>query len=161
MYDKSVLLLLFVFVINCSFAQSQITSRHIKVLTATKKSWNPGIVQQNAEPGGGKIYEMQIKIRKKGNYDFEKLVVDNESLEIELSGMDGQESGNAVIKKCSKWQLIARSSKRDVNEISDPSIKKIVSEHKNVAGWIQYKFKGQTFVRAVELFEAGAATRNQ
>ena len=161
MHCKSIVLVLFVLVINFSFAQPQITSKHIKVLTATKMSWNPGMVQQNSGPGGGMVYEIQIKIRKKGDYDFEKLIIDNESLDIELAGNDEKNSGNAFIKKCSKWQLIARSSKRDVKEISDSSIEKMTSEHKDMAGWIQYKFKGQTFVRPVELFEAGSATRNQ
>lgn len=119
------------------------------------------MVQQNAEPDGGRIYEMQIKIRKRGDYDFKKLIVDNESLKIELVGNDAVNSGNAFIKKCSKWQLIARSSKRDIKTISDAAVEKLRNEHKGVAGWIQYAFKGQTFVRPISLFEAGPSSRNQ
>lgn len=124
-------------------------------------SWNPGMVQQNSEPGGGMVYDLQIKIRKKGVYDFEKLIVDNESLDVEWAGKDGKSSGNAFIKKCAKRQLIARSSKRDIKEINDPAIEKLIRGHKDMAGWIQYKFKDQTFVRPVQLFEAGVAMRNQ
>jgi hypothetical protein len=119
------------------------------------------MVQQNAEPGGGKIYEIQIKIRKKGDYVFEKLIVDNESLDVEWVGKDDLHSEGGMIKKCSRWQLIARSDKRDLKTIKDPAMEKMVSEHKDMAGWIQYTFKGQIFVKPVDLFEAGPATRNQ
>lgn len=119
------------------------------------------MVQQNAEPDGGKVYKIQIKIRKRGDYDFEKLIVDNESLDIELVGNDPMNSGNAFIKKCSKWQLVARSSKRDIKAISDAAVEKLISEQKNVAGWIQYTFKGQTFIRPVDSFEVGSSIRNQ
>lgn len=119
------------------------------------------MVQQNAEPDGGSIYEIQMKIRKKGDYDFQKLIVDNESLDLELVGNDNMNSGNAFIKKCSKWQLVARSSKRDIKTISDPAMEKRINEHKDVAGWIQYTFKGQAFVKPVDLFEAGPSSRNQ
>ncbi len=160
MYYKSALLVIFFFLSHSSFAQSRITSKHIKVLMAAEAKWSPGMVQQNNVPGGGKVYRVQIKIRKKGNYEFEKLIVANESLDMEMVSEEIAEK-KTVLKKCSEWEVVARSSKKEVMHISDPTIAQLIKENQLVAGWIQYKFEDQVFVRPIKLFQQSSTVPNQ
>ena len=157
---KSILVaILFIATPSC-FAQVVTSSKHVKIMAASEMSWSPGMVQQNSKPEGGKIYELAIKIRKRGDYIFEKIIVDNQSLDAEMV-KDGQRGIEGPYKKCSKWQVVSRTNKKDVKEISDPALRQLVDENKSVAGWIQYKFEGETLLTPVNQFESKSEkTRN-
>ena len=161
MQYKSISSLIFFLVLNNSIAQSQITSKHLRVLNASEQSWSPGIVRQNTEPAGGKVYEIHIKVRKRGAYNFESLLVGNEKLDIEIAQNGERNLSNAFYKKCSKWQLIARSNQNDVKKITDESLTNMITENRDIDGWILYKFKGQTFAKSIAHFDLGSGMPNQ
>lgn len=137
---------------NASQAQTSVSSKHLKIISAHEMKWSPGMVQQNSEPSGGKVFDVVVKIRKKGDYVFEKMITENQSLDMEApKNMKGEE--NQGFKKCSKWQVVARSNRREVKDIADLDIKRVTTGREDVAAWIQYKYNGQSFITPVMAFD--------
>lgn len=153
---KTILVVILFIVSSTCFAQVQISSKHVKINAATQMSWSPGMIQQNSAPAGGKVFEVAIKIKKRGDYVFEKMIVDGQSLDIEMV-KDGKRGIDGPYKKCSKWHIISRSDRGEVKDIIDPDIRSTINENQAVVGWIKYKFKGETLLAPVNQFESKSA----
>lgn len=152
LFVRALSISLAMFVSNLAFAQLEISIKHLKVVNSSQMAWSPGTVRENSSPGGGNIYQIEIKIKKKGEYQFEKMIKDGESLDLEMTSKGVQQAaGN--FKRCAKWQIIARSNRRTPFEIEDDQVKFIVAKHSEVVGWIQYKFKNQKYLLPIAKIE--------
>ena len=127
-------------------------TKHLAVGTSTESNWAPGIVQNNSQPAGGKVYEVQIKIRKNGYITFENLITENEVLPVEIV-KDGTRNVAGPFKKGDVLTLIARTDKKKVQPAPENSIA-LKIKSKNAVGAVSYTFKDKQYIHPLASFIA-------
>lgn len=124
-----------------------ISSKHFKIREATQQAWSPGIVRENTTPAGGQIYQLSIKVRRGGQYQVERLIVNGESIPIETT-QRGEARSTERVRKCSKWEFMARSSSNNPQPMSN-EIRNVLDRAGASDAWILYQFEGSYFLAAV------------
>lgn len=124
--------------------------KDIDVASASKENWAPGIVKNNAEPAGGIIFEVSVRIKKNGEITFQDLILEDRVLPIEVT-MDGKRNVPGPFKKGDELVLIARSDKKNSPVTPDQSIIRELKA-KNIEGALLYTFKNKQYLRPVVAF---------
>ena len=122
----------------------------VQVSDATRENWSPGIVRENTGNAGGVIYQVSVKIRKKGEVSFNSLIVDGQVLDIE-SVKYGERNAAGPFMKGDELLLIARSDRSKHIAGADASLLERVKDHK-AEGAILYTFKNKQYLRPIEAF---------
>jgi len=68
-----------------SVAQVKVSRQYVKVLEATQRRWSPGTVQKNTSTSGGFIFEIRVKIKRGGDWQFQQGVFDKKAMPIEVT----------------------------------------------------------------------------
>src|SRR5687768_13367205 len=126
---------LLIFYSLCANAQSPTPcTKHLQINAATQQKWNPGIVQDNSQPSGGIVYEVKIKVKKKGYIAFQNLIIENQVLDVEVI-KDGNRNVKGPFQKNDELSLIARSDKKKSYASPEQTVAAIVAS-KNAEGAI-------------------------
>ncbi len=142
------------FLILCSvtlYAQApRICNRPVQLLDATRQNWAPGIVQENSQSSGGMIYELSVRIRKKGNVTFDKLIVNNQMLDVEAV-QDGQRHVAGPFRKGDRILLIARFDRSKSPEPADENILARL-KNKDAEAALLYTIRNKQRLKPVQSF---------
>jgi len=125
-------------------------NKHLQIREATKETWSPGVVRKNSDQAGGVIYEVKIKIRKSGSINFQKLITDGQSFDIELV-KDGERNAHGPFKKGDEVKLIARTDKKQEATKADDSVMKMLAE-KDATSAILYTSKKKQYYHTLPEF---------
>jgi hypothetical protein len=145
-----------------AMAQSspEVCLKHLQVNEAFKQKWNPGIVRNNSKSAGGMMYSIKIKVKKNGYITFNKLITENEVLDVEVT-KDGNRNITGPFDKGDEVTIIARSEINKPGPQPDPALSsKVKSKH--AAGAILYTYKGKQYLHTLDrLTEAENNTLSQ
>jgi hypothetical protein len=133
-----------------AMAQSspEVCLKHLQVNEALKQKWNPGIVRNNSKPSGGMMYLIEIKVKKNGYITFNKLITENEVLDVEVM-KGGNRNVTGPFEKGDAVTIIARSEINKQSPAPDSAISsKIKSKH--AAGAILYTYKDKQYLHTLD-----------
>ena len=154
MYDATLKAIFFGFILFRAFTINAQTPtvclKPVQVAEATKENWAPGIVRENSANAGGVIYQVSVKIRKKGDVTFQSLIVDDQVLNIEAVKY-GERNASGPFLKGDELLLIARSDQSKEAAGADAPLLQKVEEQK-AEGAILYTFRSKQYLRPIEAF---------
>lgn len=122
----------------------------VQVSEATRENWSPGIVRENTANAGGVIYQVSVKIKKKGDITFHNLIVNDQVLDIEVVKY-GDRNAPGPFVKGDELLLIGRSDRSKEAAGADASLLQKVKEQK-AEGAILYTFRSKQYLRPIETF---------
>jgi hypothetical protein len=141
------ILCLFLLANSCLvFSQEpEISKKHIKIRSAVSSGWSPGIVKENSQPAGGLLYQIELKVKRSGDFKFEGLITSGEKLTIGLV-KDNERNPSGPFSKRTKLQIVSRSNRASPSAQEDTTIHKLIAGQPDVSAWVQYSFEGKSFL---------------
>jgi hypothetical protein len=144
--------LLLLLVSPCLFGQVKISSKHFKIIEASQHKWTPGVAQENAKQVGGLIYEIKLRVKKKGSLQFDQFISEGKALGIEVT-RDSERNAKGPFNKGDVLTLIARTDVSQAATVPDQVLEEYISKAKQKPGWIVYSFKEKKYMAGISVIE--------
>lgn len=130
--------------ISCAVQSS--ATKHLTVLEATERTWKPGIVKNNTQRSGGKIYDITLSVRESGRFKFQSLTVGQQMLDVQL-----KEARNENLVKGDTVRLVART---DVTKAAPAASERNLDIIKNDSAQavVDYEFESVSFSLPIHSF---------
>lgn len=151
--------LFFIFFWAPAFGQVKTTQKHFSVESATQRKWSPGVVQKNAKREGGMIYEVVVKVKKGGDYQFAYLIVEGQPLEIEVIA-DGQRNAKGPFSKRSKITLVSRTE-AGKTITADAKWKESLPPTDSKQVWLAYQLGTKQYLLPIPAWREAGTPQNQ
>jgi hypothetical protein len=117
--------------------QSKISDKHFKITSATKESWSPGTVQDNAPSGGGLMYQIKLEVKKSGDFKFDSLITEAGALPLEVI-KNAIRNYKGPLKKGERILLIAYQENQKSFTANSLAVQSLISDRKNQPALISY-----------------------
>jgi hypothetical protein len=143
-----------------SFAQAQspkLCTKHFLVEEATIENWNSGIVRNNSDTTGGRIFSVKINIKSKGYITFTNLIINNQQLPIEAI-RNGARTFQGKVSYGDSLTLICRTEKKIDYPPGDKTIVDKVKARGDM-GAIVYSLDDHKYFRPVKEFTQAKPVR--
>jgi hypothetical protein len=131
-------------------SQTPVCTKHLKIEESTQRNWNPGVVKENSAQAGGDIFEVKIKVKKGGYITFEKLIIEDQALAVEVK-QDGNRGAQGPFKKGDEIILTSRTDKEEPFNKADQAIVTTIN-NKNAIGAVLYTVKGKEYIHTISNF---------
>jgi hypothetical protein len=111
-----------------AFAQTRISSKDFKIISATVTDWSSGTARENSDGTRGVQYEIKAIVKSKTGVVIDSLITENGSMEVEVIVGLRRNLGKAEIRKSDTVQIITRLQQGQSQRALSNETRKVISK---------------------------------